>query len=82
MIIKELFEGPLGDYCIARNTIKCLFIKCFIVMEAILLIRSLWNSSLNQPVLSNEDTFLLKEMMGLVTKRMLTNSMHNDDTAA
>ena len=26
MIIKELFEGPVGDYCIARNTIKCLFI--------------------------------------------------------
>ena len=22
MIIKELFEGPVGDYCIARNTIK------------------------------------------------------------
>ena len=26
MIIKELFEGPVGDYCIARNTIKCLVI--------------------------------------------------------
>jgi len=26
MIIKELFEGPVGDYCIARNTIKCLFL--------------------------------------------------------
>ena len=25
MIIKELFEGPVGDYCIARNTIKCLY---------------------------------------------------------
>jgi len=25
MIIKELFMGPVGDYCIARNTIKCLF---------------------------------------------------------
>ena len=24
MINKELFEGPVGDYCIARNTIKCL----------------------------------------------------------
>jgi len=24
MIIKELFKGPVGDYCIARNTIKCL----------------------------------------------------------
>jgi len=24
MIIKKLFEGPVGDYCIARNTIKCL----------------------------------------------------------
>jgi len=22
MIIRELFEGPVGDYCIARNTIK------------------------------------------------------------
>jgi len=25
MIIKELFEGPVGDYCIVRNTINCLF---------------------------------------------------------
>jgi len=25
MIIKELFDGPVGDYCIARNTVKCLF---------------------------------------------------------
>jgi len=24
MVIKALFEGPVGDYCIARNTIKCL----------------------------------------------------------
>jgi len=24
MIIKELSDGPVGDYCIARNTIKCL----------------------------------------------------------
>ena len=22
MIIKEPFEGPVGDYCISRNTIK------------------------------------------------------------
>ena len=33
MIIKERFKGPVGDYCIARNTIKCLlkilFAKCF-----------------------------------------------------
>jgi len=27
MINKELFEGPVGDYCIARNTIKCLLSK-------------------------------------------------------
>jgi len=26
MIIKELFEGPAGDYCLARNTIKCLYL--------------------------------------------------------
>jgi len=26
MIIKEFFEGPVGDYCIPHNTIKCLFI--------------------------------------------------------
>jgi len=25
MIIKELFKGPVGDYCIARNTFECLF---------------------------------------------------------
>jgi len=25
MIFKELFEGPVGDYCIASNTMKCLF---------------------------------------------------------
>jgi len=30
MIIKALFEGPVGDYCIARNTIKCLFIIKYI----------------------------------------------------
>ena len=24
MTIEELFEGLVGDYCIARNTIKCL----------------------------------------------------------
>jgi len=24
IIIKELFEEPVGDYCIVRNTIKCL----------------------------------------------------------
>ena len=27
MIIKELFEGPVGDYCIAHNTTKCLLIQ-------------------------------------------------------
>jgi len=26
MIIKEHFEGPVGDFCIACNTIKCLFV--------------------------------------------------------
>jgi len=26
MINKDFFEGPVGDYCIARNTIKCLLI--------------------------------------------------------
>jgi len=26
MIIKELFEGPVGNYYIARNTIKCLLV--------------------------------------------------------
>ena len=30
MIIKELFEALVGDYCIARNTIKCLLIYTFI----------------------------------------------------
>ena len=34
MIIKELFEGPVGDYCIARNTIKCLF-KCMVTLSSI-----------------------------------------------
>jgi len=29
MIIKELFDGPVGDYCIARNTIRCLLQKPF-----------------------------------------------------
>ena len=24
MIFKELFEGPVEDYCIACNTVKCL----------------------------------------------------------
>ena len=26
MMNKELFEGPVGDYCIARNTIKFLLV--------------------------------------------------------
>ena len=34
---KELFEGPVGDYCIARNTIKFLFsvnhIRILVVSE-------------------------------------------------
>jgi len=29
MIIKELLEGPVGGYCIARNTIKCLLNKVY-----------------------------------------------------
>ena len=29
MIINELFEGPVAVNCIARNTIKCLFIEVF-----------------------------------------------------
>ena len=32
MINKDFFEGPVGDYCIARNTIKCLFLlvkRCY-----------------------------------------------------
>jgi len=35
MINKELFEGPVGNYCIARNTIKCFIarntIKCLFI---------------------------------------------------
>ena len=30
MMNKELFEGPVGDYCIARNTIKFLL---YIIMH-------------------------------------------------
>ena len=43
MINKELFEGPVGDYCIARNTIKCLLyldlitLCCVIVITGIVL---------------------------------------------
>jgi len=33
MIIKELFEGPVGDYCIARNTIKWLFFLKIIIVS-------------------------------------------------
>ena len=37
MIIKELFEGPVGDYCIARNTIKCLlFLSQILDIEGVL----------------------------------------------
>jgi len=37
MMIKELFEGPVGDYCIARNTIKCLLNKfCYDIIYYIL----------------------------------------------
>ena len=28
MINKEFFEGPVGDICIASNTIKCLLLHC------------------------------------------------------
>jgi len=35
MINKELFEGPVGDYCIARNTIKCLFFLVFDMCMAV-----------------------------------------------
>jgi len=33
MIIKELFEGPVGDYCISRNTIKCLLKLIFTFLQ-------------------------------------------------
>ena len=34
MIIEERFEGPVGDYCIVRNTIKCLlFITVHVQMS-------------------------------------------------
>jgi len=33
MINKDFFEGPVGDYCIARNTIKCLFNWSFQIMD-------------------------------------------------
>jgi len=36
MIIKELFEGPVGDYCIARNTIKCLLLLLFVLLFELL----------------------------------------------
>jgi len=32
MIIKELFEGPVGDYCIAHNTIKCLLAITLVIV--------------------------------------------------
>ena len=42
MIIKEgLFEGPVGDYCIARNTIKRLFIKVLMYVVYVNLIELL-----------------------------------------
>jgi len=31
MINKDFFEGPVGDYCIARNTIKCLFFLTLLI---------------------------------------------------
>ena len=34
MTIKELFEGPEGDHCIARNTIKWLLILLFVPKTA------------------------------------------------
>jgi len=43
MIIKELFEGPVGDYCIARNTIKCLFLtKSYAIKNNMFLIYILY----------------------------------------
>jgi len=40
MIKKELFEGPVGDYCIACNTIKCLFILLLTCLRLIQINRS------------------------------------------
>jgi len=39
MIIKENFEGSVGDYCIARNTIKCLLIMFNMLCTCITLMR-------------------------------------------
>jgi hypothetical protein len=46
MTIKELFEGPVGDYCIARNTIKCLFIVAFLTYLEDALASSVWEKLL------------------------------------
>jgi len=32
MIIKERFEGLVGDNCIARNTIKCLLLLLLLLL--------------------------------------------------
>jgi len=48
MMIKELFEGLVGDYCIARNTIKCLFVLEFpgkvLEFEDEISVRTMFNS--------------------------------------
>ena len=32
MINEDFFEGPVGDYCIARNTIKCLLLLLLLLL--------------------------------------------------
>ena len=38
MINKDFFEGPVGDYCIARNTIKCLLLLLLLFVVFIIII--------------------------------------------
>jgi len=48
MINKYFFDGPVGDYCIARNTIKCLFKVKFtcLLQKSILSPTLIWTSLL------------------------------------
>jgi len=46
MIIKERFEGPVGDYSIARNPIKCLFHYIFYYKNSYLLSFQNWDHTI------------------------------------
>jgi len=66
MITKELFEGPVGDYRIARNTIKCLLQKPFSKRIFLYLFKYIFLSCKN----SGKGTFFSRRLFCLSLKML------------